>query len=326
MTLEAPLSDANPAALKDTSTAVLSNDSASSTTTAISSDVVIETRGLGKIYRDFWGRKKVHALKSLDIEVRRGEIFGLLGPNGSGKSTTIKLILGLLFPTSGRAFVFGKEAAEVTKNERIGYLPEESYLYKFLNAEETLDFYGRLFDMPASVRRERTEQLIQMVGLQRARRRQLKEYSKGMTRRIGLAQALINEPDLLVLDEPTTGLDPIGSREMKDLILRLRDQGKTILMCSHQLADVEDVCDRIAILHQGELKELGRVDTLLKVQDVTEVHATGLNDAAKDEIRAVIAKHGGTLLQLDNPTTTMEDLFLDIVRESEARPGRRSGS
>jgi len=326
MTLEAPLSDANPAALKDTSTAVLSNDSASSTTTAISSDVVIETRGLGKIYRDFWGRKKVHALKSLDIEVRRGEIFGLLGPNGSGKSTTIKLILGLLFPTSGRAFVFGKEAAEVTKNEGIGYLPEESYLYKFLNAEETLDFYGRLFDMPASVRRERTEQLIQMVGLQRARRRQLKEYSKGMTRRIGLAQALINEPDLLVLDEPTTGLDPIGSREMKDLILRLRDQGKTILMCSHQLADVEDVCDRIAILHQGELKELGRVDTLLKVQDVTEVHATGLNDAAKDEIRAVIAKHGGTLLQLDNPTTTMEDLFLDIVRESEARPGRRSGS
>jgi ABC-2 type transport system ATP-binding protein len=326
MTLEVPLTDANPAASKETSSAVLSNNSEGSTAPSSSSDVVIETRGLGKIYRDFWGRKKVHALKSLDIEVRKGEIFGLLGPNGSGKSTTIKLVLGLLFPTSGRAFVFGKEAAEVTKNERIGYLPEESYLYKFLNAEETLDFYGRLFDMPASVRRERTEQLIQMVGLQRARRRQLKEYSKGMTRRIGLAQALINEPDLLVLDEPTTGLDPIGSREMKDLILRLRDQGKTILMCSHQLADVEDVCDRIAILHQGELKELGRVDSLLKVQDVTEVHATGLSDAAKDEIRAVIAKHGGTLLQLDNPTTTMEDLFLDIVRESEARPGRRSGS
>ncbi len=290
------------------------------------SDVVIETRGLGKIYRDFWGRKKVDALKSLDIEVRRGEIFGLLGPNGSGKSTTIKLVLGLLFPTSGRAFVFGKEATEVTKNERIGYLPEESYLYKFLNAEETLDFYGRLFDMPAHVRRERAEELIQMVGLQRARRRQLKEYSKGMTRRIGLAQALINEPDLLVLDEPTTGLDPIGSREMKDLILRLRDQGKTILMCSHQLADVEDVCDRIAILHQGELKELGRVDSLLKVQDVTEVHARGLSEDAKREIAETIKRHGGELLQIDNPTTTMEDLFLDIVRESDARPGRRVGS
>ncbi len=303
-----------------------SSNASSSVAGIDSSDVVIETRGLGKIYRDFWGRKKVDALKSLDIEVRRGEIFGLLGPNGSGKSTTIKLILGLLFPTSGRAFVFGKEATEVTKNERIGYLPEESYLYKFLNAEETLDFYGRLFDMPANVRRERSEQLIKMVGLQRARRRQLKEYSKGMTRRIGLAQALINEPDLLVLDEPTTGLDPIGSREMKDLILKLRDQGKTILMCSHQLADVEDVCDRIAILHQGELKELGRVDSLLKVQDVTEVHARGLSEDAKREIAETIKRHGGELLQIDNPTTTMEDLFLDIVRESDARPGRRVGS
>lgn len=288
-------------------------------------NVIVETRNLGKIYRDFWGRKKVHALKSLDIEVRRGEIFGLLGPNGSGKSTTIKLMLGLLFPTSGRAFVFGKDATDVAKNERIGYLPEESYLYKFLNAEETLDFYGRLFDMPASVRRERSEQLIQMVGLQRARRRQLKEYSKGMTRRIGLAQALINEPEFLVLDEPTTGLDPIGTREMKDLILKLREQGKTILMCSHQLADVQDVCDRVAILHQGELKELGRVDSLLKVQDVTEIHAKGLSEEAKKEIAAVIARSNGQLLQMDNPTTTMEELFLDIVRESEQRPGRRGG-
>jgi ABC-2 type transport system ATP-binding protein len=235
-------------------------------------------------------------------------------------------MLGLLFPTSGRAFVFGKDATDVSKNERIGYLPEESYLYKFLNAEETLDFYGRLFDMPAEVRRERTEQLIQMVGLQRARRRQLKEYSKGMTRRIGLAQALINEPEFLVLDEPTTGLDPIGTREMKDLILRLRDQGKTILMCSHQLADVQDVCDRVAILHQGDLKELGRVQDLLKVQDVTEIHARGLDEKTKQEIKDLIARSSGELLQMDNPTTTMEELFLDIVRESEQRPGRRGGA
>jgi ABC-2 type transport system ATP-binding protein len=290
------------------------------------STIVVETRSLGKIYRDFWGRKKVQALKALDIQVQRGEVFGLLGPNGSGKSTTIKLILGLLFPTSGRAFVFGKDASEVTKNERIGYLPEESYLYKFLNAEETLDFYGRLFDMPPSVRRERSAKLIEMVGLHRARRRQLKEYSKGMTRRIGLAQALINEPDLLVLDEPTTGLDPIGSREMKDLILRLRDQGKTIILCSHQLADVQDVCDRIAILYQGELKELGRVDSLLKVQDVTEIHAKQLSEEAKREIREVIQRHGGSTLQIDNPTMTMEELFLDKIRESEARPGMKARS
>jgi ABC-2 type transport system ATP-binding protein len=290
---------------------------------AKSSDVVIETRNLSKIYRDFWGRKKVNALKSLDVEVRRGEIFGLLGPNGSGKSTTIKLILGLLFPTSGRVLVFDKDAAETSKNEKIGYLPEESYLYKFLSAEETLDFYGRLFNMSGNDRKKRIDELITLVGLKNARHRQLKEYSKGMTRRVGLAQALINDPDLILLDEPTTGLDPIGTREMKDLILALRDAGKTVLLCSHQLADVQDVCDRVAILHQGELKELGRVSELLKVQDITEIHASGLSDAAKAEISDVIRKHGGNLKSIDNPTTTMEDLFLNIVRESESRPGAR---
>jgi len=288
------------------------------------SDVVIETRNLSKTYRDFWGRQKVRALKALDLEIRRGEIFGLLGPNGSGKTTTIKLILGLLFPTSGRAMVFGKDASDVGKNERIGYLPEESYLYKFLNAEETLDFYGRLFDMPASLRKQRVDQLIERVGLNWARRRQLKEYSKGMTRRIGLAQALINDPELVVLDEPTTGLDPIGTREMKDTILELRDQGKTVLMCSHLLADVQDVCDRIAILYQGELKELGRVDRLLTVQNVTQIQVRGLPEQAKREIRQVIERNGGELLSMDNPTTTLEDLFLKIVQDSEAHPGRRA--
>src|SRR6476469_1077531 len=259
-------------------------------------DVVIETRNLTKIYRDFWGRQKVRALSALDLQIRRGEIFGLLGPNGSGKSTTIKLLLGLLFPTSGQALVFGKESTEVTKNERIGYLPEESYLYKFLNAEETLDFYGRLFDMPASVRERRSNELIEMVGLNWARRRQLREYSKGMTRRIGLAQALINDPELILLDEPTSGLDPIGTREMKDLILKLRDQGKTVLMSSHLLPDVQDVCDRIAILHQGELKELGAVTDLLTLQDVTQFKARGLAHEAEAEIRAVIARHGGEMM------------------------------
>jgi ABC-2 type transport system ATP-binding protein len=302
----------------------MSTESPTPVTTAVSSDVIVETRNLGKIYRDFWGRKKVQALKSLDIEILRGEIFGLLGPNGSGKSTTIKLILGLLFPTSGRAFVFGREATDVAKNERIGYLPEESYLYKFLNAEETLDFYGRLFDMPANVRKQRAAELIQRVGLQRHRRRQLREYSKGMTRRIGLAQALINEPEFLVLDEPTTGLDPIGTKEMKDLILKLRDEGKTILLCSHQLADVQDVCDRVAILHQGELKEAGRVDSLLKVQDVTQIHAKGLSEDAKAKIREIILQSNSELIKMDNPTTTMEELFLDIVQQSEQRPGSRS--
>jgi ABC-2 type transport system ATP-binding protein len=306
-----------PTAVAEAPTPQASNSSPSS------NQVVIETRNLSKVYRDFWGRKKVAALKALDVEVRQGEIFGLLGPNGSGKSTTIKLILGLLFPTSGRVLVFDKDATETSKNERIGYLPEESYLYKFLTADETLDFYGRLFDLSGAERKRRVDHLIKMVGLQNARHRQLKEYSKGMTRRVGLAQALINDPDLILLDEPTTGLDPIGTREMKDLILNLRDQGKTVLLCSHQLADVQDVCDRVAILHQGELKELGRVSELLKVQDVTEVHARGLTEAAKTEIAEVIRRHGGTVDSIDNPTTTMEDLFLNIVRESERRPGAR---
>jgi ABC-2 type transport system ATP-binding protein len=292
----------------------------------MASDVVVETRNLTKVYRDFWGREKVRALKALDLEVRRGEIFGLLGPNGSGKTTTIKLLLGLLFPTSGEALVLGKPATDVTKNERIGYLPEESYLYKFLNAEETLDFYGRLFDMSATVRQRRTNELIKRVKLDWARRRQLREYSKGMTRRIGLAQALINDPELILLDEPTSGLDPIGTREMKDLILELRDQGKTVIMCSHLLADVQDVCDRIAILHQGELKELGRVDSLLKIQETTEIRVSGLSEAAREELLAVIGRHGARLDGIDNPTTTLEDLFLRIVRDSEARPGRRAAS
>ena len=288
------------------------------------SRVVIQTRNLQKVYRDFWGRQKVRALKTLDLDVRKGEIMGLLGPNGSGKTTTIKLILGLLFPTEGEVTVFGRPATDVHKNERIGYLPEESYLYKFLNAEETLHFYGRLFNMSAAVRKQRVNELIQMVGLNWARRRPLKEYSKGMARRIGLAQALINDPDLIILDEPTTGLDPIGTREMKDLVQKLRDEhGKTILLCSHLLADVQSVCDRIAILHQGELKELGRVDELLRVEDVTEIRASGLSEAAQQEIREVVARNGGTLEHMDNPRTSLEDLFLRIVRESDARPGRR---
>ncbi|MEI8071964.1 MAG: ABC transporter ATP-binding protein [Planctomycetota bacterium] len=292
--------------------------------TPSSGEVVVEARNLSKIYRDFWGRSKKVALKPLDLEIRRGEIFGLLGPNGSGKTTTLKLLLGLIFPTSGEALVFGRDATDVSKNERIGYLPEESYLYKFLDAEETLDFYGRLFDMSPAERKQRGDALIEMVGLGRDKKRQLKEYSKGMTRRIGVAQALINDPELVLLDEPTSGLDPIGTREMKDLIIDLKQRGKTVIMCSHLLADVEDVCDRIAVLHQGELKELGRVEELLRVTDVTQIRTTGLPIAAHDEIRELLKRHGGEDIEIGNPKTTLEDLFLEVVRDTQARPGRRA--
>lgn len=287
------------------------------------SDVIVETKNLTKIYRDFWGRQKVRALKALDLEIRRGEVFGLLGPNGSGKTTTIKLLLGLLFPTSGDITIFGRSASDVAKNEKIGYLPEESYLYRFLNAEETLDFYGRLFNIPGAVRRQRVAQLISMVGLESAKRRQLREYSKGMTRRIGLAQALINDPDLIVLDEPTSGLDPLGTKKMKDLILELKSQGKTVLMSSHLLADVQDVCDRIGILYQGELKELGRVEDLLKISEETEIRAKGLSDSAKAKIAQVIKEDGSEMVFCGNPNTSLEELFLSIIEESEARPGKR---
>src|SRR5438874_699281 len=239
-------------------------------------DIVVETRKLTKIYRDFWGRQKKVALQALNLNINRGEIFGLLGPNGSGKTTTIKLLLGLLFPTEGDALVFGQPAAEVKKNERIGYLPEESYLYRFLNAEETLDFYGRLFNLNPDVRRKRAADLIEKVGLSADKKRILREYSKGMRQRIGLAQALINDPDLVILDEPTSGLDPLGTRWMKDLIIDLRNQGKTVLMCSHRLDDVQDVCDRIAILFDGELQEYGKVAELLEDAARLELRAKGV--------------------------------------------------
>jgi ABC-2 type transport system ATP-binding protein len=288
------------------------------------SEAVIEIRNLSKVYRDFWGRPKVKALNALSLDIRKGEVFGLLGPNGSGKTTTLKLLLGLLFPTEGEVRILGQSAADVSKNERIGYLPEESYLYRFLNAYETLDFYGRLFNMSAAQRKERSEKLLDQVKLApNARRRQLKEYSKGMTRRIGVAQALINDPDLVMLDEPTSGLDPLGNRDMKDLILDLKRQGKTVLMCSHLLADVQDVCDRIAILYGGELKVMGRVDELLKEQDETEILSSKLSPAAIQEVQEVLKRHGANVLKIDQPTANLEDLFLKTVQESRERPGHR---
>src|SRR3954471_9149767 len=288
-------------------------------------DVIVETRKLTKIYRDFWGRQKKTALRALNLEIRKGEIFGLLGPNGSGKTTTIKLLLGLLFPTDGEALVFGQPAAEVKKNERIGYLPEESYLYRFLNAEETLDFYGRLFKLDGAERRARAQRLIETVGLANDKKRILKEYSKGMRQRIGFAQALINDPELVILDEPTSGLDPLGTRWMKDKIVELRKAGKTVIMCSHRLEDVQDVCDRIAILSEGELQAYGEVKALLQDVNRVELRASDLQltPELQRELEEVLRRHGGKLDAVGHPTTTLEDYFLHIVEESKAHPGRR---
>ena len=280
------------------------------------SEAVI-TKDLTKIYKDFWGRDKVRALDALDLTIHRGEVFGLLGPNGSGKSTTIKLLLGLIFPTRGSATILGERAGSTKINEKIGFLPEESYLYRFLNGEETLYFYGRLFRIPRKELKRRVPELLDIVGLDaKSRKRKLREYSKGMARRIGLAQALINNPDLILLDEPTTGLDPIGTREMKDLILSLKKQGKTVLLCSHLLADVQDVCDRITILYRGQMQTLGFVRDLLQVRDITQVQAKGLSSVQIAELRDYLRKMGADGVEITHPTTTLEDLFVRIVREN----------
>jgi ABC-2 type transport system ATP-binding protein len=280
-------------------------------------DAAIHTEDLTKIYKDFWGRDKVRALDGLNLTIQRGEVFGLLGPNGSGKSTTIKLLLGLIFPTRGSAHILGHAAGSTTINERIGFLPEESYLYRFLNGEETLKFYGRLFKIPSKELKRRVPELLDTVGLdQKSRKRKLREYSKGMARRIGLAQALINNPDLILLDEPTTGLDPIGTREMKDLIVSLKNQGKTVLLCSHLLADVQDVCDRIIILFRGKEQRLGHVKDLLQVKDITQIQAKGLTPQQIEEMRAFLMRMGVKDVELTHPTTTLEDLFIRVVREN----------
>jgi ABC-2 type transport system ATP-binding protein len=281
------------------------------------SDAAVETRNLTKTYKDFWGRDKVRALDDLSLTINRGEVFGLLGPNGSGKSTTIKLLLGLIFPTRGTASVLGRPAGDTVINEKIGFLPEESYLYRFLNGEEILRFYGKLFKIDRRTLNKRVPELLDTVGLDaKSRKRKLREYSKGMARRIGLAQALINNPELILLDEPTTGLDPIGTREMKDLILSLKAQGKTVLLCSHLLADVQDVCDRITILFKGKMQTLGDVRDLLQKKDVTNIETRGMTEQQVEELRQFLSRMGVSDATVTHPTTTLEDLFIRIVREN----------
>jgi ABC-2 type transport system ATP-binding protein len=275
---------------------------------------VVRTHQLGKTYRDFWGRPRVRALHELKINIQPGEVFGLLGPNGSGKTTTIKLLLGLLRPSQGDAFLFGSDPSSRAVKQRLGYLPEETYLYRFLDASETLRFYGRLFGLPGRELRQRADALIDRVGLGHARHRRLGEYSKGMARRLGLAQALINQPELVILDEPTSGLDPLGTAEVKELIRELRQQGTTVLLCSHLLADVEDVCDRIAILHQGRLKACGAVDDLL-TNDKRRVFTVDDPDAACAQ--ALRQAAGDKLVTEAPPRERLEQFFRRIIDEDQ---------
>ena len=288
---------------------------------------VVETRGLTKIFRDFWMRPRVRAVVDLNLLIKEREVFGMLGPNGSGKSTTIKLLLGLLFPTRGQISILGHAPTDVAAKARIGYLPEETHLYPFLNARETLDFYGRLFHINRRERNRRIDMLLTMVGLEAHQRRPVGEYSKGMQRRIGLAQALINDPDLLILDEPTSGMDPIGTRQIKDLILQLRDRGKTILLSSHLLADVEDICDRITILYGGRERATGTVSELLTDEGTTSIETGRLKPETIDRIKAVIAtEESGQEVRISAGRQRLEALFLDIVKRAQDEDVQTSGA
>ena len=295
---------------------------------SVGEPVVVCTQ-LTKTFKDFWMRDYAKAVQTLSFEIRRHEVFGLLGPNGSGKSTTIKMILGLLTPTSGKVSVFGKLPTDVDIKKRIGYLPEESYLYPFLNARETLDYYGKLFELDHRTRARRVDELLDMLGMTGAQFRPVREYSKGMQRRLGIAQALINDPDFLILDEPTTGLDPIGTRQIKDLIIELGRRGKTVLLSSHLLGDVEDCVDRLVILYGGTKRAEGTCDNLLTTQDRTTIETDQLDDATIAEIdRIVQARTGGThsIRKVSKPRQTLEALFLDIVEKAKTEQVTTSGA
>lgn len=285
----------------------------------------IETISLTKVFPDWWGRAKVVALENLDLRVCHNEIYGFLGPNGSGKTTTIKMLLNLLHPTKGAAFVLGAAAGDSAASARIGYLPEESYLYPYLTARETLDFYGRIFGLPGQVRKARIDTLLDMVGLSGMGHRQIGTYSKGMARRIGLAQALINDPDLLILDEPTSGMDPMGTRQMKDLFIELARRGKTILLCSHLLADVEDVCDRIGILYGGRMQIEGTVKDLLQQKNETQIRTGKLSEDALDKIRSIAASEGSEA-NIENPIDKLESFFVRTVNKAHEEAQKTSGA
>src|SRR5581483_2766044 len=292
-----------------------------------SQEIVVSVRGLTKIFKDFWNRPKARAVDNVDFEVRRGEVFGLLGPNGSGKSTTVKLLLGLLYPTKGYIEVFGHSPRHVATKSRIGYLPEESYLYRYLNSRETLDFFGNLFELPRNDRHKRAEQLLEMVGLSQAHLRAVGEFSKGMQRRIGLAQALINDPDLVILDEPTSGLDPIGCREVKDLILALARRGKTVILSSHLLSDVEDVCNRVVIYYGGKIHAMGTLRDLLATPDSIRITTPALSRQTMERVLEIIRQDvASDKVQIDTPTQNLEGYFLDVVQKARHAATQTSGA
>ena len=286
-------------------------------------DPAIAVHGLSKIFPvPFHPTRKVVAVKDLTLRIEPGEVYGLLGPNGSGKSTTLKIILGLVSPTRGRTEIVGRDSRLVASREAVGFLPENPYFYKYLTGAETLRFFGRLCGMQAATLKNRINELLDLVGLDNARDRRLGTYSKGMLQRIGLAQALIYDPRLVVLDEPTAGVDPAGSREIRDLIIDLKRRGITVLLSSHLLAQAQEICDRIGILADGVLVREGRLQDLIAIENQTELVIADASDELVREIESCIGRSKAKLLERRKSTTTLERLFLESTGGNEKRSTR----
>jgi ABC-2 type transport system ATP-binding protein len=273
----------------------------------------ISIQNVTKVYPIPFRREKVTAVQDLSLTVEPGQVYGLLGPNGSGKSTTMKIVLGLVTPTSGKTEIFGQDSDTVESREDVGFLPENPYFYKYLTGEETLRFYGKLCGLSGAKIRDRTKELLKLVGLENAADRRLGGYSKGMLQRIGLAQAMIQEPRLLVLDEPTAGVDPAGSREIRDLILDFKQRGITVLLCSHLLEQVQEICDRIGILHRGALIREGKLEDLISIQNQTELILENASPELLAEIQAKVAGSSARLVEQRKPQKTLERYFLDVT-------------
>ncbi|MGO9246890.1 MAG: ABC transporter ATP-binding protein [Verrucomicrobiia bacterium] len=281
----------------------------------------IRTEQLTKKYDLGWRKGKLLALEKLNLHVREGEVYGLLGPNGSGKSTTLKLVLDLVVPTEGNVWIFDVPCSKVVSRLHVGFLPENPYFYRYLTGTETLEFYGKLCGMRGAALNKRIGELLDLVGLGRARGRRLAGYSKGMLQRIGLAQALIHDPKLLLLDEPTAGVDPIGSKDIRDLILRLKGMGKTVLLSSHLLAQVQDVCDRIGVLNRGQMILEGDVQTLISDQKRLSITVQDLPEAARARVEEAVRAAGASIVSVGHPQTTLEALFLEALRKDQRGEG-----
>ena len=288
--------------------------------------VMIKGVGITKIFNNFWGKPKARALNGLDIEVTEGSITGLLGPNGAGKSTLVKLLLGHLYPTTGTLEVLGQSPKSVQTKQNIGYLPERTSFYTNLTAKETLSFFSDLLGLPKSEADMRISQLLKMVGLDNLGRRLVGEFSHGMRKRLGLAQALLNDPDLLLLDEPTAGLDPVGCKEVKELLLVLKERGKTILLTTHLLADVQDVSDTIMILYGGRLQACGDINSLLANKEEILIKTKATSEESIEEVKSILGKGDDALFEVSNPIRTLEDYFLSVISEANKDSQEISGA